>query len=110
MKKIVAMLLTVSMVAGIAVGCKKSDSKKESTTESTESQSSESSTEASTEAPTSAEPEGTKPAEDPDAGTRATTEVKDGAYAMDEAFNDPSTFKWMTYTESGGDWEVGLFC
>ena len=106
MKKIVAMLLTVSMVSAIAVGCKKSDSKKESATQSTESQSSESATESSTEAPTSAEPEGTKPAEDPEAGTRATTEVKDGAYAMDEAFNDPSTFKWMTYTESGGDWEV----
>ena len=107
MKKIVALLLSISMIAGIAVGCKKSKDTTESTTESSVEQSSDASsseTESQTEA--SQEPEGTKPADDPDAGTRATTEVTDGAYVMDEAFTNPDEFKWNTYTESGGDWEV----
>ena len=69
MKKIVALLLSISMIAGIAVGCKKSKDTTESTTESSVEQSSDASsseTESQTEA--SQEPEGTKPADDPDAG------------------------------------------
>ena len=106
MKKIVALLLTVSMVAGIAVGCKKSESTKESTTESMATDESIEVTTSETTAESSAEPEGTKPPEDPDAGTRATDEIADGNYMMDEAFSDPSTFTWQTYTESGGAWEI----
>ena len=86
MKKIVALLLTVSMVAGIAVGCKKSESTQESTTESMATDESIEVTTSETTAESSAEPEGTKPPEDPDAGTRATDEVADGNYMMDEAF------------------------
>ena len=79
MKKIVALLLSVSMIAGIAAACKKSDSKDESTTEtSSTGDSSIEVTSSETEASASEEPEGTKPADDPDAGTRATTEIADG--------------------------------
>ena len=107
MKKIVALLLSVSMIAGIAAGCKKSNSKDESTTEtSSTGDSSIEVTSSETEASASEEPEGTKPADGPDAGTRATTEIADGNYMMDEAFTSPDDFKWLTYTESGGNWEV----
>ena len=86
MKKIVALLLSISMMAGIAAACKKSESTTESTTES---MGTDQSIEVTTEdtSASESEPEGTKPEADPDAGTRATPEVADGAYAMDEAFN-----------------------
>lgn len=107
MKKIVALLLSISMMAGIAAACKKSESTTESTTESMGTdQSIEVTTEDTSASET--EPEGTKPEADPDAGTRATPEVADGAYAMDEAFNDPDACTWQTYTESGGEWEIAV--
>ncbi|MBP5261686.1 MAG: glycoside hydrolase family 9 protein [Clostridiales bacterium] len=74
MKKIVALLLSFSFLIGLAA-CKKTDGESEETTTAVV---------------------------DPQApGFRETTELFDGAYALDYTFEDPENFPWTTYTEGG---------
>ncbi|MBQ0012674.1 MAG: glycoside hydrolase family 9 protein [Clostridiales bacterium] len=100
MKKTVAMLLALSMLTSL-VACKKSDDTTASSSESASTETSVESTSDTSESETSA-----TTAVDPNAGKRATRELYDGAYALDESFDDPSTFKWLTYMESGGSYQL----
>ncbi len=104
MKKFVALLLAASMIAGLAA-CKKSESKEESTTETsaTEQQSSDVETKVSE---SETEAEATKAPEAENAGKRATKDVVDGAFVIDDNFADENEFVWQTYMESGGDMEL----
>ena len=106
MKKIVALLLSLSMIGGLAASCKKSDS---SETETTTTFEPDRSIEVTSDATESAEsqPDATDSSEsevdDANApGHRETKELFDGAYALDYTFEDPSDFPWFTYSESGG--------
>ena len=102
MKKLVAALLVSSMVLGLC-SCKQSE---ETTSATTESMGTDQSIEVTTT--TEATEASTEPSisEDPDIGTRATSELFDGAYALDESFNDPETFAWHVYTESNGSYAL----
>ncbi|MBP5654966.1 MAG: glycoside hydrolase family 9 protein [Clostridiales bacterium] len=92
MKKIVALLLSLSMIAGIAAcntpagtetSSEASDSTKETTADDTEET-------------------GETTIDRTQPGYRETWELFDGAFALDYTFEDPEKFPWSLYTESGG--------
>lgn len=99
MKKTVALLLSLSMLLGLAA-CKKDDAK---TSDSSESSSVEQSVESSSESTESEAP--TETTLDPNVGKRASKDLENGAYALDEAFNGDG-FRWLAYSESGGEYTL----
>ncbi|MBP5491262.1 MAG: glycoside hydrolase family 9 protein [Clostridiales bacterium] len=98
MKKAISILLCAAMVLSLA-SCKAKDTK--DTTESvgdSESMGMDESIEVTSQDTDSTEPEESQDA----AGSRATSELFNGAYAIDDNYENPDVFDWHTYTESGG--------
>ena len=94
MKKLVAMLLTMSMLLAVA-SC--------NNVPGTTDPSSESSADNTTKGTTPEETDETSESKDPNApGNRETDELFNGAYALDYVFDDPENLGWHTYSESGG--------
>ena len=94
MKKMVAMLLTLSMLLAVA-SC--------NNTPGTSDASGDGSSDNTTKGTSAEESDETSESKDPNApGNRETSELFNGAYALDYVFDDPENLKWNTYSESGG--------
>ncbi|MBO4578801.1 MAG: glycoside hydrolase family 9 protein [Clostridiales bacterium] len=91
MKKIVALLLSMSMLLA-AAAC----NAQPGTTESSTDASSEATSAEDTEETDETTVDKTTP------GHRETKNLENGAYALDYTFDDPENFPWNIYSESGG--------
>ena len=98
MKRLVAVLLAGSMVLGLAA-CKKG----ENTTTPEDTSDSSLGMDESIEVTSEEDPtDDTGTEDDGVQRSQATTELFNGALALDEHFEDPAEFDWHTYSESGG--------
>ena len=98
MKRLVAVLLTGSMVLGLAA-CKKG----ENTTTAEDTSDSSLGMDESIEVTSEEDPtDDTGTEDDGVQRSQATTELFNGALALDEHFEDPAEFDWHTYSESDG--------